>query len=209
MEAARERRADDVCELLIWLTGRSGDDGVKRVLVYFVRTRSVDDVASVGKLLHGRFANEASAAVSDFYHEVSMARSAEDIAQLQTHWLPHTQQSLRSLLASFLTSRRSQEEKMHLISLVGEDGIPYRIIRDTCGRPRMLSTTLPMLPTLFRLGHSDIINDMFSILTADVKRESEVGQALARAAKAYSSLPATERDGISTAWRVLLEQASS
>ncbi|MFZ4267957.1 hypothetical protein [Streptomyces arboris] len=196
MEAAWERRAEDVCALLIWLMGRSGDDGAKRVLVYFVRTRSVDDVASVGNLLHGRFTNEASAVVSDLYHEVSIARSPEDIAQLQTHWLSHTRQSLRSLLASFLTSRRSQEEKMHLISLVGEDAIPYRIIRDICGRPHMLSTTLPMLPTLIRLGYSDIINDMFSILTADVKRESEVGQALARAAKAYSSLPAAERDGI-------------
>lgn len=196
MEAAWERGPDDVCELLIWLMGRSGDEGARRVLVYFVRTRSVTDVASVGNLLHGRFVNEASMVVSDLYREVAIARSPEDIAQLQTHWMPHTRQSLRSLLASFLTSRRSQEEKMHLISLVGEDAIPYRIIRDICGRPHMLPTTLPMLPTLFRLGYSDIINDMFSILTADVKRESEVGHALARAAKGYSSLPAAERDGI-------------
>lgn len=182
-EAAWERPAEEIAEVLDWLQNAGEGVRAESMLRDVAQARPLGVVAATGDLMGG---GPRAVWGLRLVECAAQVRSVRDLAALHLHWAGRPWYAAGGLLAFLITGRRPLREVLELVSILREWGEPVVPSLRAVAQGWAPASCVPVLAELAYLGDGEIVHAPLTALM-DTTRTPEMAR---RVATTFSEVPA-------------------
>lgn len=185
-EAAWERPAEEIAEVLDWLQNAGEGVRAESMLRDVAQARPLGVVAATGDLVGP---GPRAAWGMRLVECAAQVRSVRDLAALHLHWAGRPWYTAGDLLACLITGPRPLREALELVTVLREWGKPVVPSLRAVAQGRAPACCVPVLAELAYLGDGEIVRAPLTALM-DTTRTPET---VRRVAATFSEVPADRR----------------